>query len=74
MARGKHLSLEEARKAGKLDQFAKEHPAEADDIRFNRVLRAMLSGKRPSKRGTSGGRSSAGSSGIPSRPDKSEDA
>jgi hypothetical protein len=26
MARGKYLSLEEARKAGKLDQFAKEHP------------------------------------------------
>ncbi len=28
MARGKYLSLEEARKAGQLDQFAKEHPIE----------------------------------------------
>ena len=26
MARGKYLSLEEARRQGKLDQFAKEHP------------------------------------------------
>ncbi len=30
MSRGKYLSLEEARNAGKLDQFAKEHPSEAD--------------------------------------------
>ncbi len=28
MSRGKYLSLEEARKGGKLDQFAKEHPIE----------------------------------------------
>ena len=28
MSRGKYLSLEEARKAGQLDQFAKEHPIE----------------------------------------------
>ena len=28
MSRGKYLSLEEARKSGKLDQFAKEHPIE----------------------------------------------
>ncbi len=28
MARGRYLSLEEARKSGKLDQFAKEHPIE----------------------------------------------
>jgi hypothetical protein len=27
MSRGKHLSLEEARKSGKLDRFAKELPA-----------------------------------------------
>ena len=26
MARGKYFSLEEARKQGKLDQFAKKHP------------------------------------------------
>ena len=30
MATGKYLSLEEARKDGKLDQFAKEHPI--DDV------------------------------------------
>jgi hypothetical protein len=36
MFRGKYLSLEEARKSGKLDRFAKEHPSEADRNRFNR--------------------------------------
>lgn len=30
MARGKYLSLEEARKLDKLGQFAKEHPSEGD--------------------------------------------
>lgn len=44
MARGKYLSLEEARKLGKLDQFAKEHPAEADGQRFDRLLDAMCRG------------------------------
>jgi hypothetical protein len=29
VSRGKYLSLEEARNAGKLDQFAKEHLSEA---------------------------------------------
>ena len=29
MSRGKYLSLEEARKAGQLGQFAKEHPIDA---------------------------------------------
>jgi hypothetical protein len=38
MARGKYLSLEEARKSGKLDRFAKEHPSKADRDRFNRLL------------------------------------
>lgn len=41
MSRGKHLSLEEARKQGLLDQFAKEHPNEADAERFERLLEAM---------------------------------
>ena len=41
MARGKYLSLEEARKAGKLDQFAKEHPSKADKARFERLLGDM---------------------------------
>jgi hypothetical protein len=30
MARGKYLSLEEARKSGELDQFCKEHPSTGD--------------------------------------------
>ena len=47
MSRGKHLSLEEARKTGDLKQFAKEHPSEADHERFTRVLNAMS--KKPSK-------------------------
>ncbi len=48
MARGKYLSLEEARKAGQLDQFAKEHPIE--DVhsqprsRFKRLLEAAATG------------------------------
>jgi len=44
MSRGKYLSLEEARKSGKLDRFAKEHPSEADRNRFNRLLDAMSRG------------------------------
>jgi hypothetical protein len=39
MARGKYLSLEEARKMGNLDQFAKEHPSQADE-RFWPLLEA----------------------------------
>lgn len=31
MARGRYLSLEEARKVGQIDQFAKEHPSEGKD-------------------------------------------
>ena len=41
MSRGKYLSLEEARKAGRLDRFAKEHPSEGDRARFNRLLDEM---------------------------------
>ena len=41
MSRGKYLSLEEARKSGKLDRFAKEHPSEGDRQRFNRLLDEM---------------------------------
>ena len=43
MSRGKYLSLEEARKLGKLDQFAKEHPAQADE-RFWPLLEAASKG------------------------------
>jgi hypothetical protein len=44
MSRGKYLSLEEARKSGALDRFAKEHPTEADRDRFERLLDAMSKG------------------------------
>ena len=30
MSRGRYLSLEEARKKGNLDRFAKEHPSEGN--------------------------------------------
>ena len=46
MARGKYLSLEEARKMGQLGQFCKEHPSEGDAGRFEKLLLAM-SRKRP---------------------------
>lgn len=41
MSSGKYLSLEEARKIGKLDRFAKEHPSEGDRKRFDRLLEEM---------------------------------
>jgi len=44
MSRGKYLSLEEARKTGQLNQFAKEHPSEAERERFERLLEAMAKG------------------------------
>jgi hypothetical protein len=47
MSRGEHLSLEEARKEGLLKQFAKEHPNETDADRFERLMKAMASGKTP---------------------------
>jgi hypothetical protein len=44
MSHGRYLSFEEARKSGKLDRFAKEHPMEADRDRFERLLKAMSQG------------------------------
>ena len=46
MSRGKYLSLEEARKVGRIDRFCKEHPSEGDGGRFAKLLAAM-SRKRP---------------------------
>jgi len=46
MSRGKYLSLEEARKMGKLKQFAKEHPVEGDGDKFDQMLEAMAKGKK----------------------------
>ena len=53
MSRGKHLSLAEARKRGELERFAREHPMAGDREIFERTLKAMASGKKPAKRGTS---------------------
>ncbi|MFH1157759.1 MAG: hypothetical protein V1721_02575 [Pseudomonadota bacterium] len=44
MSHGKHLSLEEARKAKQLDRFAKEHPSEGDKEMFDRLFTAMTGG------------------------------
>ena len=41
MARGKYLSLEEARKKGILKQFIKEHPSVGDEEAFDRLFGAM---------------------------------
>lgn len=49
MSRGKHLSLSEARKTGKLERFAKEHPSVGDREKFDALLKAMANGKRPPK-------------------------
>ena len=68
MARGKYLSLEEARKLGKLDQFAKEHPYKGDAELFDRLLEKAAE-PRSSKAasGTSTRGASAGSSGTRTR-------
>ena len=71
MSRGKYLSLEEARKSGKLKQFAKEHPSQADE-RFQKLLEAMAKGTLEAG-GTSGPGSSEGYSGTQTRPGTSED-
>lgn len=48
MSRGKYLSLEEARKAGKLERFAKEHPSTGDKGRFDKLFEAMS--EKPKKK------------------------
>jgi len=45
MSRGKNLSLEEARKANKLDRFAKEHPSSGDKTAFDKLFKAMAKGE-----------------------------
>ena len=41
MATGKYLSLEEARKKGKLKEFAEQHPSKGNRTLFNKVLNSM---------------------------------
>jgi hypothetical protein len=67
MSRGKHLSFAEARKSGKLAQFAKEHEATGDREAFDRLVKAMADGKKPAKAGTSNPGAGANSSGTRSR-------
>jgi hypothetical protein len=71
MPRGKHLSLEEARRSDKLNCFAKEHPCVGDRERFDRLLDAIVRGEPPaSKKKRASGKASssaergAGSSGT----------
>ena len=49
MATGKYLSLEEARKKGKLKAFAKQHPSEGERSLFGKLLDRMA--RKPSKAG-----------------------
>jgi hypothetical protein len=74
MSFDKHLSLEEARRAGKLERFAKEHPMETDAKRFAGVLSAMAAGTKKSDPGTSGPDASADFNGTRSRRGTSQDA
>jgi len=55
MSRGKHLSLEEARKADQLKQFGKEHPSKGDEKLFDETLNRMA---WPVTKSKSGGRTS----------------
>ncbi len=76
MSRGKHLSLEEARKgetkSATIKQFCKEHPSQADE-RFWPLLEAAARGL-PKAGGTSDPDASEGYSEIQTRPGTSEDA
>ncbi|VAW19895.1 hypothetical protein MNBD_ALPHA12-2120 [hydrothermal vent metagenome] len=54
MSRGKHLSLEEARKSKKLARFAKEHPSDGDQNRFDLLAKLMAEGKLEAEQETSG--------------------
>ncbi len=46
MSRGKHLSLEDARKADQLKQFAKEHPSKGDEKQFDKVFEKMAKAEK----------------------------
>ena len=55
MSRGKYLSLEEARRLGKLDQFCKEHPSDADADRFKKLLALVSEGQKEADGGSERG-------------------
>ncbi len=48
MAHGKYLSLEEARKAKKLDRFADEHPTKGSKKAFDDLLTRMAKSSKAS--------------------------
>lgn len=75
MSRGKHLSLEEARKKkGGLKRFADEHPSVGDADKFNALLNAMAGQRHSSGSGTSGETGAASCGGTRSPKGTSEDA
>lgn len=45
MSTGKYLSLEEARKQGKMKRFIKEHPSKGDEKEFDGLLSRMTKDK-----------------------------
>jgi hypothetical protein len=47
MSHGKYLSLEEARRAKRIERFVKEHPTTGNKKQFDLLLRKMA--KKPSK-------------------------
>ena len=53
MARGRYLSLKEARQLDKVGQFAKEHPSTGDKDEFDAMLQAIAEDK-PTKKTKSG--------------------
>ena len=58
MARGKYLSLEEARRLGRLDQFCKERPSTGDREKFDRLFEAMAHGGPPTRKKAKAARTS----------------
>ena len=50
MSRGKYLSLEEARKLGRIEQFITEHPSKSEGVRFERLLNEIITDSSPSLR------------------------
>ena len=77
MSAGKYLSLEEARKAGKLDQFCKEHPTKGSWNQFDAMMDWFAGpGAKSSSRAerTSSRARGAGCSGTRTRRGTSKDA
>lgn len=58
MARVKGLTLLEARRVGKLKEFAEQQGTVGDEAAFDRLFRAMASGTPPKGNQTSGSENS----------------